>query len=123
MLQILIVDDSLIIRKQIRRILEDLGHKVMGEAKNADEAVSMYKSFKIDLVTMDISMPGEDGISASRDIMAIDSNAKIIMVTSRGQEDMVVDAIALGAVGYILKPIIEKEQISKVIDEVFKKSE
>lgn len=124
MLQVLIVDDSLIMRKQIKKILESLGHTIMGEAKNAEEAVSMYKRFRIDLVTMDISMPGKDGISTSRDIIAIDPKAKIIMITSQGQEDMVVDAIAVGAVGYILKPITSEEQVSKVINKVFiKKSE
>lgn len=118
MLKVLIVDDSLIIRKKISKIFEDLGHQVLFDAVNGQEAINAYKKFKPDLVTMDITMPDMDGITAVKYIIKEDLNAKIIMVTSHGQEDMVIKSIQSGAVGYILKPITQ-EKLAKVIGEVF----
>ncbi|MDO8453525.1 MAG: response regulator [Sulfurimonas sp.] len=118
MLKILIVDDSLIIRKKITTIVEKLGHEVVGQAKTGQEAIKMYESAKPDLVTMDITMPDMDGITAVKHIVEIDKNAKIIMVTSHGQEDMVIDSIKVGAVGYMLKPITD-EKLEEIIGEVF----
>ena len=118
MLKILIVDDSLIIRKKITTIVEKLGHKVVGQAKTGKEAIDIYENVQPDLVTMDITMPDMNGITAVRHIMKIDMNAKIIMVTSLGQEDMVIDSIKAGAIGYILKPITD-EKLAEIIGEVF----
>lgn len=105
MLKIFVVDDSLIMRRNIIKMIESLGHKVAGEAKNGHEAIELYRKFKPDLVTMDITMPGMDGLSAVKELKKIDKNAKIIMITSHGQEEMVIDAIRSGASGYLLKPI------------------
>ncbi len=118
MLKILIVDDSLIIRKKITTIVEKLGHEVVGEAKTGQEAIEIYESAKPDLVTMDITMPDMNGITAVKHIVEMDKNAKIIMVTSHGQEDMVIDSIKAGAVGYLLKPITD-EKLAEIIGEVF----
>ncbi|MGE4444591.1 MAG: response regulator [Candidatus Altimarinota bacterium] len=118
MLKALIVDDSLIIRKKISKIFENLGHKVLFDATNGQEAIEAYKKYKPDLITMDITMPDMDGITAVKYIINEDKDAKIIMVTSHGQEDMVIKSIQSGAVGYILKPITE-EKLAKVIGEVF----
>ena len=118
MLKVLIVDDSLIIRKKISKILENLGHEVVFDATNGQEAIDAYKNYKPDLVTMDITMPDMDGITAVKHIIKDDKEAKIIMVTSHGQEDMVIKSIQSGAVGYILKPITE-EKMAQVIGEVF----
>lgn len=118
MLKVLIVDDSLIIRKKIAKILENLGHEVLADATNGQEAIEAYSKLKPDFVTMDITMPDMDGITAVKEIMKIDSDAKVIMVTSHGQEDMVIKSIQSGAVGYILKPITD-EKLAQVIGEVF----
>ena len=118
MLKVLIVDDSLIIRKKITKIIEKLGHEVVYGAKNGEEAISAYASKKPDLVTMDITMPDMDGITAVKKIIAEHNDAKIIMVTSHGQEDMVIKSIQSGAVGYVLKPISE-EKLAVVIGEVY----
>ena len=118
MLKILIVDDSLIIRKKITKILEKLGHEVVFSAQNGQEAIDSYKKYKPDLVTMDITMPDMDGITAVKHIIAEDVNAKIVMVTSHGQEDMVIKSIQSGAVGYLLKPITE-DKMAQSIGEVF----
>ena len=118
MLKVLIVDDSLIIRKKITKLIEKLGHEVLYAAKNGQEAIDAYKSKKPDLVTMDITMPDMDGITAVKHIIKADEEAKIIMVTSHGQEDMVIKSIQAGAVGYMLKPITE-DKLASSIGEVF----
>ncbi|HLD24116.1 MAG TPA: response regulator [Sulfuricurvum sp.] len=105
MLNILVVDDSLIMRRNISKIIESLGHRVVGEAKDGLEAISLFMKLKPDLVTMDITMPEMDGITSVKELKKIDKNAKIIMVTSHGQEEMVINAIRCGASGYLLKPI------------------
>jgi two-component system chemotaxis response regulator CheY len=114
MLKILVVDDSLIIRKKITKLVTQLGHEVVEGAKNGQEAIDFYSSLKPDLVTMDITMPDIDGIEAVKRIMKIDSDAKIVMVTSHGQEDMVIKSIKSGAIGYILKPITQDKLVSAI---------
>jgi two-component system chemotaxis response regulator CheY len=118
MLKILVVDDSMIMRRTIKVILEELGHKVIGEASSGQDAIKKYKIFNPNLVTMDIVMPNMTGIEAVRALKAINNDVKIIMVTSIGEETKVMDAIIAGAKGYILKPIA-KENVKKSILKVF----
>jgi two-component system, chemotaxis family, chemotaxis protein CheY len=118
MLKVLIVDDSLIIRKKISSILQKLGHEVVADAQNGAEAIEKFNEFKPDLVTMDITMPDMDGITAVTHIIKDNHDAKIIMVTSHGQEDMVIKSIQAGAVGYMLKPITE-DKLAAAIGEVY----
>ncbi|AMM53312.1 response regulator [Pyrococcus kukulkanii] len=114
MARILIVDDAAFMRMLLKKILTQAGHEVVGEASNGKEAVEKYKQLKPDLVTMDIVMPEMDGITAVKEIMKIDPNAKIIMITAVGQEAKVMEALKSGAKGYIVKPF----QAQKVIEEV-----
>ena len=118
MLKVLVVDDSLIIRKKITKLVTQLGHEVVNGAKNGQEAIDNYNSMNPDLVTMDITMPDMDGIEAVSHIIKADPEAKIIMVTSHGQEDMVIKSIQAGAVGYMLKPVTE-DKLATAIGEVF----
>jgi len=105
MLNILVVDDSSIITKTLSKHLVDFGLNVIGIAKNGTEAIEQYKKLHPDLVTMDITMPILNGIDALKEIRSFDSQAKVIMITSHGEERLVMDAITLGAKGYMLKPI------------------
>ena len=118
MLKALVVDDSVIIRKSLSQQLEELGYEVIAEASNGNEAIKLYKELKPDFVTMDITMPIKNGIEALKHIKDFDENAKIIMVTSHGEEKLVMEAIKRGAVGYILKPIIHGK-IIKAINRAF----
>ncbi len=118
MLKVLVVDDSAIIRKSLSQQLDELGYEVVGEAINGKEAIKLYKELKPDFVTMDITMPLMNGIEALKEIKKDDKDAKIIMVTSHGEEKLVMDAIKRGAVGYILKPIIHGK-ISNAVSKVF----
>ncbi len=109
MAKILVVDDAKIMRMSIKNMLSDLGHKVIGEADSGYSAINEYKKLNPDIVTMDITMPQEndiaDGIEAVKQIIAYDKNAKIIMITSHGEQDKVIKAIQSGASNYLLKPL------------------
>lgn len=118
MLNVLIVDDSLIIRRNMSKIITNLGYKVIGEAKNGQEAVTMTKQLLPDLITMDITMPDMDGITAVKNIVEFNKDVRIVMSTSHGQEQMVLDSIKAGAKGYLLKPI-SKEKLAVTIKKVF----
>jgi two-component system, chemotaxis family, chemotaxis protein CheY len=114
--RILITDDALFMRVMLRNILTKSGYEIAGEAANGIESVEMYRSVKPDLVTMDITMPEMDGISAVKRIRQIDPDAKIIMCTAMGQKNMVMEAVAAGARDFIIKPF----QPEKVIESVQK---
>jgi len=122
-LRILIVDDSLIMRKNLTKNLKVLGHEIIGEANDGRQSIDLYKTLQPDLVTMDITMPDMDGITAVKKIKEIDAEANIIMVTSHGQEAMVMDALKSGAKGYMLKPVTPdkfREAIGRIYPELAK---
>jgi two-component system chemotaxis response regulator CheY len=101
----MIVDDSGLTVKKMAKLLEELGHEVAAVATTGRQAVDDYPKIAPDMVAMDITMPELNGIEATRLIMAADPAARVIIVTSHGQEQMVMDAIEAGAKGYILKPV------------------
>lgn len=103
-LDIMIVDDSPIIRQKLTVMLEQIGYRVVQTATTGKEAIASYRSQRPDLVTMDITMPDMDGIEATRAIIGEFPDAKIVMVTSHGQEQMVLHALKAGAKGYVIKP-------------------
>ncbi len=114
---VLVVDDSLITVRKVSQLLEDLGYRVVGTATRGDQAIELFKELAPDLVTMDITMPDMNGIEVVRRIMQIDAKALLIMITSHGQEQMVIDSIDAGAKGYVMKPVraeILKDTIEKV---------
>lgn len=112
--RILITDDALFMRVTLKNILTKNGYEVVGEATNGAESVDLYDRLKPDVVTMDISMPEMDGISALRLIRANDPNARVVMCTAMGQKDMVVQAIQAGAKDFIIKPF----QPERVLDAI-----
>lgn len=116
----MIVDDSSLTVKKITKMLEELGHSVAGSAKTGAEAVETYASINPDIVTMDITMPDMDGIEATEKIISENPNAVIIMVTSHGQEQMVMNAIKAGAKGYILKPL-NNDTVAQTLEKVYNK--
>ncbi len=102
--KILIVDDAAFMRMMLKNILSQNGYEIAGEASNGLEAVTLYKELKPDLVTMDITMPEMDGITAVKEIKKIDPEAKIIMCSAMGQQAMVIESIQAGAKDFIVKP-------------------
>ncbi len=113
---ILIVDDGLFMRMMIKDILSRGGFEVVGEAEDGAEAVKKYEELEPDLVTMDIVMPGMDGIEAVREILKVDSDAVVLMCSAMGQQPLVVEALEAGATDFIVKPF----QPSKVVEAVQK---
>ncbi|MCF4112749.1 response regulator [Dethiosulfovibrio acidaminovorans] len=102
--KVLIVDDAAFIRAMLKRLIEDNGFLVAGEAENGEEAMRLYKSIHPELVIMDITMPLMDGLEATKRIRQIDPDAKIVIISARGEKPMVVKAIEAGAQDFIVKP-------------------
>ncbi|MUK89041.1 response regulator [Ornithinibacillus sp. L9] len=118
MANILITDDAAFMRMQMKDILTKLGHQVVGEAENGQDAVEKYQELQPELVTMDITMPEMNGVEAVREIKKINPDAKIIMCSAMGQQGMVVEAIQAGAKDFIVKPFTPdriKESVEKVL--------
>ncbi|WP_409305434.1 response regulator [Peribacillus sp. SCS-155] len=114
--KILIVDDAAFMRMMIKDILSKNGFEVVGEAENGAQAVEKFKETSPDLVTMDITMPEMDGITALKEIKKINPNAKVIMCSAMGQQAMVIDAIQAGARDFIVKPF----QADRVLEAINK---
>ncbi len=115
MAKILIVDDALFMRKMLSDIIHKEGFEICGEAENGKEAIDKYQQLQPDLVTMDIVMPkinDIDGIMAVKEIMKINPQAKVVMVSAMGQHSLVVEAIQAGAKDFVTKPF----QPSRVIE-------
>ncbi|NQT24963.1 response regulator [candidate division KSB1 bacterium] len=111
---IMIVDDARLMRNIIKNsIQEDSDHRIL-EAENGHQAVELYKKEKPDIVTMDITMEEKNGVEAAKEILEYDSNAKIIMVTSLGQEKLLQECIEAGVSDYIVKPFTKERIISSV---------
>lgn len=112
-LTVLVCDDSMLVRKQLRDLLEPMGCRVL-EAGNGLEAVHLYRQENPKAVFLDIVMPEMDGIHALEAIREADRDAKVIMVSSTGTASYLKDALRLGACNFIQKPFT-KEQLSQVI--------
>jgi len=118
--KILVVDDSILVRKQISKLLISEGYDVMDHSSNGLEAVDMYKKLfpDVDLVTMDISIPRMGGLKALELILEFDKNAKVVMISALGKEDISEKAVQAGALGYIMKPL-NRDHVSKTLSAVF----
>jgi len=114
MKRIMIVDDSLVFRINLKNVLEKHGYQVVAEAVNGQDAVEKYIKFLPDLTTMDITMPILDGISALKNIMVKDSSACIVMISAMGQESKVIESLNNGARHFIVKPFKEADVINIV---------
>jgi two-component system chemotaxis response regulator CheY len=113
-LNVMIVDDSILMLKKLEALIAGMGHQVCRSVSNGAQALVAYRECKPDIVTMDITMPEVDGIEATRQILAEFPEAKVIMVTSHGQEGMIREAIKAGAVGYVMKPV-KAEKLAEYI--------
>ena len=116
MAKILIVDDAEFLRMRISKMLIGDGYEVV-EAENGALAVEKYKEVKPDVVLMDITMPEMDGLTALKQIRALDPRARVIMLTALGQESVVLEAIKSGARDFVVKPF-ERERVLSAISKL-----
>lgn len=114
-IRILLVDDHDIVRLGLMTLLNDRADmQVVGEAGSAVEAIKQVEELNPDVVLMDIRLPGESGIDATRQITAMHPATKVVILTSFANDDLVVKAISAGAVGYVLKKVGNDELLRAI---------
>ena len=114
---VLIIDDSAFMRMLIKRMLENNGLRIIGEAENGKVGVDLFRELQPDLVTMDITMPVLDGIQALKNILELDPHASVVMISAMGQETLVKEAVLAGAKGFLVKPL-KPETIATILNKV-----
>ena len=100
----IIIDDSPIMRSQLRRVLAGAGFTVVAEAATADDLVALYEQYRPDLISLDIVMPGRDGATAAADLLARHPSAVIVMCTSLTSREKIMACQKAGVSYYLLKP-------------------
>jgi two-component system chemotaxis response regulator CheY len=111
---VLVVDDAAFMRKMVTDALSGGGHEIVGEAANGDEAVQRFQELRPDVMTLDITMPEKDGLTALREIIAVDPGAKVVMCSALGQESKVLESIKLGAKDFVVKPFQADRVLSAI---------
>lgn len=111
--KILLVDDASFMRMRCARLLKENGYEII-EADNGQDALEKYSKHRPDLVLMDITMPVMDGITATKEIKAMDAGAKVVMVSALGQQNMVIEAIKAGAKDFVVKPFDSNKIIATI---------
>jgi NarL family two-component system response regulator LiaR len=105
-IRVLIVDDHAVVRQGLRMFIEMQGDmEILGEASNGNEAVEMSARLNPDVILLDLLMPEMDGVEATRRILEINPQARVLILTSFGEDDKVFPAIRAGAQGYLLKDV------------------
>ncbi|MCX5743461.1 MAG: response regulator [Proteobacteria bacterium] len=108
-----IVDDSPIVRIQLRQILQRMGCTVVAEAASGDQVRALYEQYHPDLITLDIVMPGKDGVTAAVELLRDFPQARIVMCTSLSSRDKILACQKAGVVHYVLKPF-EPRRVEQV---------
>ena len=114
---VLIVDDTAFMRMTLKNILEKHNYEVVAEAEDGKQAIELYQQHAPGLVTMDITMPNMDGLTATKEIMSKDPNATIIVVSAMGQKSLVIDALNAGAKDFVVKPF-QPDRIEEALQKV-----
>ncbi|WON78290.1 UvrY/SirA/GacA family response regulator transcription factor [Serratia sp. UGAL515B_01] len=115
MISVLLVDDHELVRAGIRRILEDIkGIKVVGEAQCGEEAVKWCRSNSVDIVLMDMNMPGMGGLEATRKIVRYAPDIKVIMLTIHTENPLPAKVMQAGAAGYLSKGAAPQEVVNAI---------
>ena len=109
--RILVVEDSTMMRRVIMKVLKEAGHEIVGEASSGTDAINMYQELKPDIVTMDITMRGMDGLTASKEIMALDSEAKILILSNLDEDKYRDEVNNIGAIG-----LVNKHQTDQILE-------
>src|ERR1700727_2474907 len=121
-LKLMIVDDSNIIRRRIERSQEMSRLEVVGAACNGREAVELFRRTQPDVVTMDLTMPEMDGIECVQELVALNPNVLILVVSALADKATAVEAIEKGANGFLCKPFSDR-QLNEALEELLSVSE
>lgn len=117
--RVMVVDDSRIVQLQLKKILADTEYQIVAFCQSGEEALEKYSEVQPDLVTMDILMPGIDGLETARQLLKSYPNARILMVSSLAYDDTINEANDVGVKGFVYKPF-ERGQILESISNVFR---
>jgi two-component system chemotaxis response regulator CheY len=117
--RVLIVDDAGFMRTLLKDIRGDEGFEIAGEASDGQMGVQLYDELRPDLVTMDVNMPKLDGRDALEAIRKLDPQARVVMVTTAGQDEIIKRTLLAGARDFIIKPF-KKHQVVTTLNKVFK---
>ena len=116
-IRVMVVDDHPVMRDGLRDALEASGRfEVVGLAEDGEEAVRTVGELRPEVIVMDVLMPVKDGIDACREIMELLPDTRVLMLTASNEEDAVIEAVAAGATGYLLKYSRPKELVEAVVD-------
>lgn len=107
-LRILLADDEALIRLDLREMLIEAGHEIVGEAANGQEAVQLAQELHPDIVIMDVKMPVMDGLTAAQQITEAEI-APVLLLTAYSQQDIVARATEAGVIAYLVKPVREQQ--------------
>lgn len=113
-MKFMVVDDSKMIRNQVERVLDGNEFEFCGAAKDGEEAVEEFKTLKPKIVTMDLTMPRMDGLQAIKEMMKIDPTVRILVVSALADTDTALEALELGAYGFVCKPFTDYDLVSAV---------
>ncbi|MCR5590222.1 MAG: response regulator [Lachnospiraceae bacterium] len=116
-LKILVCDDSILARKNLTTVLTGFGYTDISEVNNGEDAVSYCRQNRPDLVFLDIVMPIKDGVTATQEIMEMNPDSKIIIVSSVGTQTHLKEAIKAGAKDFIQKPI-DTDLLKQVLENI-----
>lgn len=114
MAKFLIVDDSILFRKKLIKLITNAGYEVAGEAEDGNIGFEKYKELKPDAVLLDITMPNCNGVEALQLIKDYDKNAKVIMITAVEEKAILIKAMQIGSLDYIIKPFNEERVLNSL---------
>jgi len=112
---LLVTDDAMIMREMIKDAAQESGWTIAGEATNGQEAIERYAEYQPDAMTLDMVMPEYDGLHALRGIMKNNPNAKVLVVSALDQEQVLREALELGASDFVVKPF-DKERVMSALE-------
>ncbi len=113
-MKFMVVDDSMVIREKIQNVLKDEEFEIVGTAQNGIEAVEQFKILKPRVMTLDITMPLMDGIETIKEIIALDTDVRILVVSALADKATLIQAMHLGAYGFLCKPFRDVELVEAI---------
>ncbi|MFT7600905.1 MAG: DNA-binding NarL/FixJ family response regulator [Acidimicrobiales bacterium] len=116
-IRLMLADDHRMLREGLRRSMAERGFEIVGEARDGAEAVELAAALRPDVILMDVTMPGLDGVEATRQIKSRQSDVRIIMLTMHADQDVLAEAIRAGANGYLVKDC-STDEIASAIETV-----